>query len=114
MGCSVAHVNSEIPIFFRNIQIEIQLKFDLDFYTFEFCSELVIEWIWFKHLNSNEEYEFGFQIQVNLIKPFRNTDTLVNSIEIHKNFSRAPKIMKLGPKFIIVLPHHGSRLLIGL
>jgi hypothetical protein len=43
MGCSVAHVNSEIPIFFRNIQIEIQFKFDLDFDTFEFCSELVIE-----------------------------------------------------------------------
>jgi hypothetical protein len=32
-----------------------------------------------------------------------NTHRLVNSIEIHMKFSRTPKIIKLGPKFIIFL-----------
>jgi hypothetical protein len=51
--------------------MEIQIKFDLDLNSSEFCSNLVIEWIWFKPLNSNEESELGFQIQVNLVKQFR-------------------------------------------
>ncbi len=36
-----------------------------------------------------------------------NTHRLINSLEIHSKFFRTPKIMKLGPKFIIFLPHHG-------
>jgi hypothetical protein len=33
---------------------------------------------------------------------------LVNSLEIHRKFSRTPKVMKLGRKFIIFLHHHGN------
>jgi hypothetical protein len=39
---------------------------------------------------------------------FGNTHRIVNSLEIHSKFYRSPKIMKLGPKFIIFLPHYGK------
>jgi hypothetical protein len=33
-----------------------------------------------------EKSELGFQIQLNLIKPFRNTHRVINSLEIHSKF----------------------------
>jgi hypothetical protein len=39
---------------------------------------------------------------------FGNTHRIVNSLEIHSKFYRSPKIMKLGSKFIILLPRHGK------
>jgi hypothetical protein len=39
---------------------------------------------------------------------FENTHRIVNSLENHSKFYRSPKIMKLGPKFVIFLPHHGK------
>jgi hypothetical protein len=41
---------------------------------------------------------------------FEITHGLINYLEIHNKFSRAPKILKLGSKFIIVLLHHGKYL----
>jgi hypothetical protein len=39
---------------------------------------------------------------------FGNTHRIVNSLEIHNKFYKSQKIMKLGPEFIIFLPHHGK------
>jgi hypothetical protein len=39
---------------------------------------------------------------------FEITHRLMNYLEIHNKLSRAPKIMKLGLKFIIFLLHHGK------
>jgi hypothetical protein len=39
---------------------------------------------------------------------FGNTHRIVKSLEIHRKFCRSQKIMKLGAKFIIFLPHHGK------
>jgi hypothetical protein len=49
--------------------------------------------------------ELGFQIQLNLIKPFGNAHRVINSLEIHSKFHISPKIMKLESKFIVFLAH---------
>jgi hypothetical protein len=42
------------------------------------------------------------------LSKLENAQRFEISLEIHRKFYRAPKIMKLGPKFIIFLPHHGK------
>jgi hypothetical protein len=43
-----------------------------------------------------------------LLSKLENTHMFENSLEIHRKFYRTPKFMKLGPKFLIFLPHHGK------
>jgi hypothetical protein len=50
-------------------------------------------------------FENSSEFDLNLIE---NTHRNVNPLEIHSKFYWSPKIMKLGPKFIIFLPHHGK------